>query len=537
MRATPSSDDPVRRSFAKVSLLVPPCASRPLCRQFFESRRSAFRWSLSRPGSGNLFWREGKGEAPDDLELTTIFSPLVANQEPTRPVTKGVRNEIWSLVVNADELRDLPYCEIAAGNGLPWKLAMWGSGLDEALLDRLRRKWACLEDCEAHWNRKERRFERRGDLGVFGVGEGPELKDRAGSGCVEVSEIHGKPILDVDLLKRARRIFSFDTISLPLNARKFLNTRHGWKGIPLSNPPHVMVSAARNYAVFWNNYLLFKNRQIGIVHVDNDPVPLKALALYLSSDFAYYHQFLTTTELGIKRDRATLEALRRIPLPILELPVAELGKWEKLHDQLVKTTPRILTEPKPLEAELDERPIADGQDNLIEKLNCMVFDALGLDKTERALVEDLIGVRLSLNDGKLGKDAMADVKRNELEIYAQWLRDELDNAVEEGSKPRHAVSVIHDGHSGFVAIDLTTDHEVAAKVRVLRADATGAATLARTRAQLRRESAQWVYFDRALRIYRPHTTYLFKPIQRMHWTRTRAMLDAADIIIGRNGEE
>ena len=49
---------------------------------------------------------------------------------------------------------------------------------------------------------------------------------------------------------------------------------------------------------------------------------------------------------------------------------------------------------------------------------------------------------------------------------------------------------------------------------------------------LREEHAQWVYFDRSLRLYCGEKTYLFKPIQRVNWTRTRAMLDAADIVIG-----
>jgi hypothetical protein len=38
-------------------------------------------------------------------------------------------------------------------------------------------------------------------------------------------------------------------------------------------------------------------------------------------------------------------------------------------------------------------------------------------------------------------------------------------------------------------------------------------------------------------LHRGEKTYLFKPIQRMHWTRTRALLDAADITIGQMSED
>jgi hypothetical protein len=87
----------------------------------------------------------------------------------------------------------------------------------------------------------------------------------------------------------------------------------------------VVVSAARNYAVFSEEFLIVESRQIGIVSVEGNRQLLKALELYLSSDFAYYHQFLTTIELGVKRDRATLESLRQIPLPLFNLTLDELG--------------------------------------------------------------------------------------------------------------------------------------------------------------------------------------------------------------------
>jgi hypothetical protein len=43
----------------------------------------------------------------------------------------GIRTETWSITVNGDEVRELPFCDIASGNGLPWKLATWGSGLGQ----------------------------------------------------------------------------------------------------------------------------------------------------------------------------------------------------------------------------------------------------------------------------------------------------------------------------------------------------------------------------------------------------------------------
>ena len=97
---------------------------------------------------------------------------------------------------------------------------------------------------------------------------------------------------------------------------------------------------------------------------------------------------------------------------------------------------------------------------------------------------------------------------------------------------RYSVTVLHDGRSGFIAIEPANGRVT---VRVLAADSAAARTLAGTRERLREERAQWVYFDRALRLHRGEKTYLFKPIHRMHWTRSRALLDAADIHIGTPG--
>jgi hypothetical protein len=56
--------------------------------------------------------------------------------------------------------------------------------------------------------------------------------------------------------------------------------------------------------------------------------------------------------------------------------------------------------------------------------------------------------------------------------------------------------------------------------------------LATIRDRLRSKHSQWVYFDRALKIYdaKHGILFQFKPLQRLHWTRRQAVLDADEII-------
>jgi hypothetical protein len=150
-----------------------------------------------------------------------------------------------------------------------------------------------------------------------------------------------------------------------------------------------------------------------------------------------------------------------------------------------------------------------------------------LDEAERALVHDLVHVRLALNDGKVAREAMRDAEVDEFQTYAEWLKRELEANAD--GDTRYSVTVLHDALSGFIAIEPAKGRVTA---RVLGADSAAARTLAATRERLREERAQWVYFDRSLRLHRGKKTYFFKPIQRMDWTRTRALLDAVDIVIG-----
>jgi hypothetical protein len=219
---------------------------------------------------------------PDaDEEYITTYTPLVANQEPTRPVSENTRQEIWSLVLNASEIRDIPLAKVVNGDSLPWKLATWGSELDEKLLRRLARQFPHLCDLE--------------DDQVVIVSEGLQLRHcQDGVEKVDpVPEVAGKLQLDVKELKKLRHFFAFPDRALKtVEPELSFARKRGGVRLPLSvcRPPHVIVSAARNFAIYSEEFIVVPPRQIGIVSTSDDRNFLKALALFLSSDFAFYHQ-------------------------------------------------------------------------------------------------------------------------------------------------------------------------------------------------------------------------------------------------------
>ncbi|MEP3481127.1 MAG: N-6 DNA methylase [Fuerstiella sp.] len=462
------------------------------------------------------FRDDGSSEEIDG-QTVRVFSPLVANQEITRPDGEGERIESWCIVINESEVRDLEYSDITDGSGLPWKIAAWGSHDDVKLLRRLSHHHATLDDLQ---NRD-----------LLTISQGPDLRSKvtmSGEDKTEYcQELVGAEELDTWALAGLRHLFQ-----LPKNAyrpcdRHHLRLRAGRRTLSVCRGPHVVVSAARNFAIYEEDYLVVPSRQIGIVSPQDDRDLLKALSLFLSSDFALYHQLFTSTEFGVKRDRATLEALKQMPCPLSELSRSELKPWVSLHKKLIKTTPRRVGSKE------SEAPTLfnenDPLDELLVELNDLVSDSLNLTNRDRALISDFVNVRLELNDGKVGRPAIERPSAPELRAYATRLRKELDDFLGIASDYRHSVEAIHEAESGMVCVDFVKSKK-AIPVSVMGANRATAAALAETRQELQHETGQWVYFNRDLRLYDGMKTYLFKPMQRFHWTESQAMIDASEII-------
>ncbi len=452
-------------------------------------------------------------------EVIRTFSPLVANQEATKPRGDGERKESWCIVVNDAEIHDVPWKEICNGEGLPWKIAAWGSHFDQRLLKRLGRRFQSL-----------RALKRQK---VIKIDQGPDLSDKPfAHGAYETvyaPELKGKKILDTKTLARLRHVFSFPASALRNNAKYYVSKRSGLGKLRICHAPHVIVSAARNFAVYSDDYLVIPSRQIGIISESDDSAFLKALSLFLSSDFAFYHQFFASTQFGVQRGRATLNAILQMPMPLSELSRRELQVWTRLYAKLISTTPRKVGE-QPHQSPSLFADEVDLLSPLVAELNQMVFDSLGLSDREQALVNDLVNIRLALNDGKVGEPATGSPNAPAMRSYARRLKKELDVFLGDAVDERHKIDIVYEERSGMVCIDLIKDRVAARTPTVEHADRATSRQLTKMRSNLRVQASQWVYFDRNLRIDNGTKTFLFKPMQRFHWTESQAMIDASEII-------
>ena len=457
--------------------------------------------------AATFFYSRNGGVEMEQMSAKSVevYSPLRANQPASQGESARKRKQTWNIVVNSGDLRDIEYREVIDGATLPWKTSMWGSRLDAKVLQNVERRFKSIGDLE----RDE----------ILVVSQGPEFlsSDRAkGESAEHHPELAGRLTLDVDRLKQRRYLMRFprEAIRKLQTTDTFLSKRAGIElKLSVCKPPHVVVGASRNFAVYTEDFLVIPSRQIGIITPRRDKGFLKALALYLNSDFAIYHQFFTTTEAGIQKSRSTLKALRSIPVPF-EDPVT-LKHWEDLYSDLKYKTA--------------DRDDFDRED-WIKALNDLTFDCLRLDPRARAAVHDLVHVRLALTRGKVGSEAVRQPSPDELEGYARTLRDDLDSFVGESSSTRHRVDLLFGGGSGLVILEIIRETKVRQPIHVLQSSDNVANQMQHARSMLTERRSQWLYFNRNLRIYEGSNTYILKPLQRLHWTQTQAMQDAGEII-------
>lgn len=413
----------------------------------FSNLRRALFGEASHPATA-IFYGSADQKTNDNPFL--VYSPMVVNQEANRPAHDGTILPIWSIAINRSEIRYLSNFEVTNGDALPWKLAMWGDYRDMRLLRRMAKYPSYSSIAER-----------------YGLSESES--------------------------------FQLDTAT----------SDEMWNGMRVSMRPHIILNAARTSAIYSDQYSTVPPQHIGIGGPPGQALLLKALALYLISDFARYHQFLCSPQWGCGSDMATLDALRKLPIPISAWEGPALETWVDLHRRRFTSS------------------------SLSFELNALVSDALGLRTEERWLVHDLVHIRMALIDGKVGEAAVHPPNEKELQAYAEALRDALDGFVAHAdTELRHRVTVVHEQVAGMVQIEGIRPSEggKALPVCILPANTEVGRAMRQTRERIETERGPWLYFDRNLMVYASERIFLCKPMQRLAFLQSQALSDA-DMII------
>ncbi|HUS59252.1 MAG TPA: N-6 DNA methylase, partial [Planctomycetota bacterium] len=369
-------------------------------------------------------------------ESILIYSPLLASQEFIRPSRANECQAAWNLPVNASEVREVPLASVATGAMLPWKLSMWGSHHDLRIFRKVGRQFRTLGE-----------YAKKNGLMIH---EGLQLRAEDSKEPVEfVEELVGKHRLAG--VGRCGRLFAFPPQARVKIERKNAYTRKGRASLSImvSKGPHIIVDAARRFSVFWQDFLVVPARYIGISGNEDKSRFLKILSLYLSSDFALYHQFLNCPQWGIDRALATLAALRELPVPIESIIEKDLKSWCQLHSELVRASKAGSSN-----CSLADKPNQNHMPELLLQLNRRVYDLLKLTDTERSIVDEFVNIRVGLNHGKVSEPSVAHPKEADTRRYLQTLKDQLDTFVSGQTGVQHEILAVYDRDSAVIRIDL-----------------------------------------------------------------------------------
>ena len=487
-----------------------------------------------------------------------VYSPLVVNQEANRPLA-GKRKEVWSIVLNASEVRAIPRHAIVGGDALPFKIAMWGLWRDEHLLRTMEKheRFSCLGSYAG--TPRPNGIRKHGDP-ICVMAEGPALRllksqkqlrtengddengdddendddddgeednERKFEKLEPLSDVAGKPYIDRSFLKGRGRLYKLPREALTQKVPDecaYVRRGRGKVTLSVCKPPHIIVSETRTFAVFSNEFVVVPNNSPGIAGPPSERNRLIAISLYLSSDFANYYDFFRSPNGGITGRRSTLRALKALPCPLIDATETSINEWVELHRDLVNASSRTSRKASKQTSFLAEDDDDPELEELEAQLNAKVGDILGFTETERSLVSDLVNVRQHLVDGVMDAKSVRLPQDPELKEYAKVLQEHLNDYLPKGSGLIHKITIVRQKRCAMVQIEIVARQPKSIAVLV----ASGSAEKAL--ADLMATNGQWLYFDRNLFVYNSDSVFILKPMQFLHWTKTQGMLDASGVI-------
>ncbi|NLB82278.1 MAG: SAM-dependent DNA methyltransferase, partial [Clostridiaceae bacterium] len=440
--------------------------------------------------------------------------------------------KIWSVGVNSSAIREISLKEVQDGSSLPWKMAMWGTHRDSLFLSSVLKRYPNLITYT--------------DKNKIDMHQGPEFRALpidADTKRLKIfyknhdycPEYIGKQYVDVDEIPEKCLIIPDTAYHAFKEHEVYLRKRGGRAGLKVCANPHILVSASRKFSVYSDKPFMIPPRQIGLA--GSDTKQLKALALYLNSPFIAYEQWLTSAAWGIERDRPNFNDLKKLPIPFSAMTNKEISILAELYDVIASVEMRDhhKNSKTPLFDAVPDMSSASLK-TLLRRMNETVCRLLGITKKQHWLIEDMLNVRIKLNEGKIAKEAIKPASRTEIFDFTNIFQGELDLFLDHtGTKKVHKISVFYTERSAVLIVEHlacskpTTPEVIEVKDNKTRQEFDNLQN------KLTSQKSQWIYFTRCLRIPEKRRTYIFKPRQRLYWLKSQALVEADEFIAEKVG--
>lgn len=465
----------------------------------------------------------GRAEAPaatmvytaaqHEMEKQPIvhYGPFAINQVPARAVRKNDEG-VWAITIYQNEIGCVSPSEAESGNAETWKMALWGSYRDKRAIARLDHLFTTTLG---------KLCARQG----WSLEKGLQLRRAGSESTVSLSDLAGIRLLSTTAMNASKFRFSVPCHVLKDVNEDMLNVRErsGSAGKKIVYAPHIFVTS--NFAAYGDTGFILPHGQIGISAPQQDAEHLRALSAVLNSSVLRYLLFFASSGWGADRSKVEKNEVRDLPVPVLSRD--QISQLAVLHRDLAAEEERCAGG---LFRDTGEICCAKVPETtrvaLQSKCDAMVEQILGIPSSVSALISDFWQVRYGLNKGKRRKvNAAAVPSQAQLEKYAACLSKELDSF----ARAHHQVTIAQSRHFICCAVQFTRSKR---PIQPQIAGATGKALQDEQGLwqQLRAEASQWVYVQRALKVFDGDSLYLYKAPRLLDWTVTQALLDSDDII-------
>lgn len=484
-------------------------------------------------------------KTPPETEKPKIIhmAPLAIEQLTTN---FKKNTQPWVITIGEHDIQYLDANEAAQGETVFWKLALWGTYIDKRILEQIRSLFP------------QTLAEIAKTKGWY-IEQGLELRDikKTNERVTHHPDLYGKLVLDTRSMTASPLRFSIPKYALRELPKGKCYIRRK-TGLRVIQAPHIILSPSwMNYVTYSDRDFVIPPRQIGIAGASSDATHLQALALYLNASLVAYYLFFHVQQWGVFRQARLISKaeVEKLPIPSLtEIQIQQLANVyqelvvEERHaiEDYVRRLPKHLGQAgsrdtgckdlfaSPLEMSRTDRQrfrayLQELRTTLQNKIDDAVYTMFEIPETMRILIDEFINLRLPLDTPSQRKRLLTPPSESDLLQYAAQLQHELEAFV--SGEVHYRVTITHSQELVECRVESVTSSTAAlVKPNVERGNLTFAQLLQDLASDLRMRLSQWVYIQRSLYLFEGPLMYIYKPPQRLNWTRTQAMLDAGELI-------
>jgi hypothetical protein len=393
--------------------------------------------------------------------------------------------------LDREELRDQPYL---------WKVALWGTPRDAALIERLKSMPTLDEQAlKLNWR----------------IGQGVQV---GGPG-----EKKPAPWLEgLDLLPAEKlRPYLIDTsVNEPITVTEFYRR----SSPELFQAPLALIRQSKCEASFSSQDVAYLHKITGVVGNRGQEWLLRWLVAYINSSLAKYYHFLTSASWAVERGSVIQREYKEMPFFVPSRDDARLQ--EVLHhfheiESLLSDGETLLESKHKLDLEAHKQVIDE-----------LVFDVYGLHPVERQLVKDTLAYGIEFFNWAKRKTRKPrgsnPVRRPDvpmLKLYAEVFTDVATSLLQVKNQTLNATVYANGAPLTVVSFDLVGLDETQA-VQVVTQPGAMRAKLRELDGLVLHEYTPSFYTRRHVRIYDGKQMSIIRPSERRFWSQSQARADA-----------